>query len=744
MTSPRSTPLVRADSAGEPAGVLLGVIGCGAVAEMCHLPAIRNLLAAEQVWFADSDLNRSKALAESLGVPDHVVTDYRDLIGTIQAAVVAVPNDLHVPIACDLLENGVHVLCEKPLATTVEGAEAILRTASRGSILAVGNVRRFFPSTRFVAHILRAGIYGRPLRFNAEDGVPFDWHSSSGFLLERERSGGGVLIDAGAHVLDQLCFWFGPELEICSYEDDAHGGVESECAIELRIGSVMGTVEMSRTRQLRNTIRIECEHGTIEAPLSELAKTMTLAATNGGGYSLEVDVPDESIAAHEAQLRDFLSQTAGGLGSGASGEEGLRVLRLVEDCYSRRSPLDEPWVTRTLHQPRPTGDLPRLDTVYRRILVTGASGFLGCRLSEHLRLEHDVTVRGMIHRPERAMRLARLDVELVRGDLADASSLAAAMNGCDAVVHCAIASGGSPDAYRFLTGRATGTVAQAALDARVERFVHISSVAVHGYAPPKKVVDEETEMHFTGDAYADGKIEAEEEIAAAAGRGLPVVVLRPTNIFGPYSTTFTINPIEDLKNGRVALVGDGSGAANTAYVDNVVHAIVLALRSDRAIGERFVVSDDDGTTWRELYDAYVRLISRDCEIRSAPFEALFPAEPEVAGSSRHSARSMIRSLTIDRPAIRAVGRGALAPLPRVKDRLFDLLVPPAPATSARAIEVVEVPPDSLPSRGWAEIQSSGTHYSAQKARDVLGYEPPVPFGLAIELTGEWLRFARLT
>jgi predicted dehydrogenase/nucleoside-diphosphate-sugar epimerase len=737
--------------------ITVGLIGCGAVADQYHLPALQRLLPPERVWLADTDHRRASLLAVKLGLPGNVVRDPRDLIGVIDAAIVAVPNDVHAAVASELLASGIHVLCEKPLSATVEGGERIVAAASGATVLRVGNVRRFFPSTRLLQHVLRTRQYGEPLRFVAEDGVPFEWGSASGFFLDRHRAGGGVLMDAGAHVLDQLLFWFGPDLEIVSYEDNAFAGVESDCRIEIAAGSVVGTVELSRLRRLRNTIRVECDGGTIESPLSELSDRLALTSNEPGGYAFEAAVPDESIEAHLAEVSDFLAAITGRPGTGATGEEALGVLRLIRECYARRAPLDEPWVSRPLRR-RPAAPL---GSTYKKILVTGASGFLGCRLSEHLRLAHGASVRAMIHRPERAMRLARLDVELVPGDLADPTSIERAVAGCDAVVHCAIGSDDDPGAYRFLTGKAAGTVAQAALRSGVKRFVHLSSVAVHGYTPVEPEVDEETPLRFTGDAYADAKIEAEAELDAALERGLPAVILRPTNIFGPYSAIFTEAPIAALKRGHVALAGDGAGPANTVYVDNVVHAITLALQSEHAVGERFVVSDDDGTTWRRLYEAYARLISPSCRVRSAPFAELYP-EPEarapevhsppadVARNGRSSPARNLRRVAVEQPVVRALGRVVLSPFPHAKDRLFDWLIAPPPSSPPPTVAPAPEPapplrfaPDEIPSKGFAEIQSSGVLFRAGKAREILGFEPDVRFDLAIELTGQWLRFTRL-
>ena len=353
-----------------------------------------------------------------------------------------------------------------------------------------------------------------------------------------------------------------------------------------------------------------------------------------------------------------------------------------------------------------------------RVLVTGASGFIGSRVCEHLRLGRDVPVRALVHDPARAARVARLDVELLRGDLTDSASLERAVAGCDAVVHCAYGTTGTGRERRTVTGMGAGLMAEAARRAGVSRFVHLSSVSVWGFDPGPGPIDEATPVvGASKHPYVAGKRDAEREVAAAAERGLPAVVLRPTNVFGPFSPLFTIGPVRQLRDGGVALVGDGSTPANTVYVDNVVHAIQLALEDDRAVGETFVVSDEDGVTWRQLYEAYARMASPPWEVRSLPLD-------QVRGR-RSPARALARAAAESRLVRRAVAHRSVRALAR------------------RGAQAVLRPPQSgLPSEELSQMQTSTAVFRAEKIRSRLGYLPPVSFELAMRLTEEWLRFAR--
>jgi len=327
------------------------------------------------------------------------------------------------------------------------------------------------------------------------------------------------------------------------------------------------------------------------------------------------------------------------------------------------------------------------------ILVTGASGFVGTRLCEQLRLGLDRPVRAVVNRPEHAARLARLDVELTRE--LDAT-------GCDAVVHLAYATEGSARSRRRLTAELARLAAEAA---GTRRLVHVSTTAVWGF-DAGGVLDESVPPRRTGHPYVDGKIDAEEAVRATSPNH---VVLRPTNVWGPWGPAFTIGPVGALREGRVALVGEGSGPANLVYVDNLVHAILRALDSPSGT---FVVNDGDEPTWRGLYDAYASLGAWG--VRTAPAD---------------EARERRVSKAIRRAATSAPGRAvARRLLPR--------------AAQARAREAVLASPE-FPPPELAALQTSGVRYRTDRAREVLGYDPPVSFDRGLELTADWLRFARL-
>ncbi len=332
--------------------VRLAVVGCGAVAQIHHVPAIAASSRVEAAVLVDADEKRARALAQQYGVPE-VATDYRELPGQVEGAVVALPNSLHAPVSIELLRRGVHVLVEKPMAMTVAECDAMIEAARAGrAVLAVGLDFRFFDSSLLVRDLLRDGLLGEIRRFDLRQGVIPRWPFATDFLLKKEMAGGGVLADFGVHVLDLLLWWLG-DLTATDYRDDALGGVESDCEMTLATASgLSGTVEISRTRNLRNTCVFEGERARLEVGIwdsdpevrlsiagSEVALAGRARRAAEKGIHSGLNFLDTFIR----QIDDFARAIRGRGKPFVPGCEGRRSLALIESCYAQRRFLELPW-----------------------------------------------------------------------------------------------------------------------------------------------------------------------------------------------------------------------------------------------------------------------------------------------------------------------------------------------------------------------------------------------------------------
>jgi len=343
----RPAPLIA--SIGSAPKVRFALVGCGAVGASHHLPALAACQRAEAVLLVDRDAGRAQALARRWGVPA-AAADFHEVVGKAEAAVLALPNHLHAPVAIELLRSGVHVLAEKPMALDTSQCDAMIAAAEEGGArLTVGLQFRFFDSTRLVKELLAAEILGPLDRFDLRLGVISNWPFATGFALSRETAGGGVLVDYGVHLLDLLLFWLGDWAEV-RYRDDARGGIESDCELELAMGSgVAGRVEVSRTRNLRNTCRFTGRRATLELGIWDPDPPITLS-TGGSQQVLSGRALSgkkaglDFIGAFRRQLEDLAGAIREGREPAISGREGRRSVALIEACYGVREPLERPWM----------------------------------------------------------------------------------------------------------------------------------------------------------------------------------------------------------------------------------------------------------------------------------------------------------------------------------------------------------------------------------------------------------------
>src|SRR5262249_54444690 len=147
--------------------------------------------------------------------------------------------------------------------------------------------------------------------------------------------------------------------------------------------------------------------------------------------------------------------------------------------------------------------------------------------------------------------------------------------------HCAVDNRSSGAVHRRSSAEGTLNVMQAAVETRIRCVIHLSSIAVYGYKPVSDVDTEDHCYRYSGDAYCDGKIDAEKTALRYAKRyDLPVTILRPTIVYGPFGA-WTADTIRAIRRGVMVLVDEGRGICNSLYVDNLVDAMLLAAVNNR-------------------------------------------------------------------------------------------------------------------------------------------------------------------
>ena len=330
----------------------LGIVGCGAIVRAAHLPVIAADRRVEVTVLCDRDRENAAMTALECGLESAITTDIGELAGKVDAAIVAVPPRFHAPIAIQLMEMGIDVLCEKPLAITAADGRRMAEVAREaGRVLAVALMMRFFPHNRWLADLVEEGEIGEVREVIVEDGAPLDWAMASNSYFDRNVTGGGVLFDSGVHLLDRVLWLFG-DLDEIRYEDDAFGGFESNAKLTglLHVGGrpVPARFEFSWSHRLRRSICVVGERGTLEASTSD-PKTLTLhRTTRRGPMRMQIACADrwDSHSHYRAQLDDFIGAIRERRAPFVTAESALQALSVIETAYARRTAMPQSWLAR--------------------------------------------------------------------------------------------------------------------------------------------------------------------------------------------------------------------------------------------------------------------------------------------------------------------------------------------------------------------------------------------------------------
>lgn len=235
-----------------------------------------------------------------------------------------------------------------------------------------------------------------------------------------------------------------------------------------------------------------------------------------------------------------------------------------------------------------------------KALVTGATGFTGGQLALRLQKQGD-QVRAIVRDPGKAKDLAAAGIEVVKGDLTDRASIAAAIRGVDVVYNIGAlyrTAGLKESVYRAVNADAVPVIIECAREAGVRRVVHCSTVGVHGDVenPP---ANEDAPLR-PGDVYQVTKVLGEQLGHEAALRtGVELVIARPSGIYGPGDRRL-FKLFGGVARGRFLFLGDGEIFYHLTHVDDLSDGFRLCATVPAAAGRTYLLAGGEVTTLNEI------------------------------------------------------------------------------------------------------------------------------------------------
>src|SRR5215469_8239328 len=320
-----------------------------------------------------------------------------------------------------------------------------------------------------------------------------------------------------------------------------------------------------------------------------------------------------------------------------------------------------------------------------KVLITGATGLLGSHLIKELQ-ERGEDVRALVLPVENADRLTAQGVEVVRGDITDASTLAPAVKDVELIFHLAGMMGvwRPLSDYRLVNVNGSENLYMAAQKAGVRRFVHTSSHTVYGLGHGRFMTEKDP-LRPDPDPYSMTKAEGDRLMRRLMlNSGVETVILRPGTFFGPGDRLHFGRMAQRMKDGKGVIIGKGDNALPFCYVTDIVQGFLLAAYHENAPGNVYNITNDRPLTQLEMFNAIADEVDGVRPTRHLPYLPIY------YGSI--VAEKVVARVTRTKPIVTQLG---------------------------------------------ALMFGSDNKHSIEKARRELGYEPKVDLRTGITIAAEW-------
>ncbi len=644
----------------------IGIVGAGYVSKY-HIRALKRLPFVELVGIADLNRELAVAAAARYGIPG-VYACLDDMADARPDAIyILTPPHTHCALALQAMAMGCHVFVEKPMAETVEECDAMIAAArERHRVLSVNHSDRFDPVVVCGLEQVKNGACGPLLSVDFIRSSAYAPYAG-GPLPPIYRQGSYPFRDLGVHGLYLLEAFLGPmerlEVHFRSTGRDPNLLFDEWYATAWCERGV-GRMHLSwNVRPMQNRLVIQGAEGVLQ--LDRFLQVWTLSRNRPGPKFVHMIADAERNALRTAAavawnvvrfvtgrltpspgIQTCAAAFARSLWEGGPppvpAEEGRRAVALMQDACRRA---DEEWERRRAIALRPQPPA--------RVLVTGATGLLGGALLRRLR-DTGESVRVLVRRTRPALE-ADPQVQVIQGDLGDPEVVDHALKGIETVYHVGAAMKGAWEHFQAGTIHGTQNVIEGCLRHGVRRLVYVSSLSVLDHAgrragqPVTEASPLEPHPEKRG-YYTQSKLEAERMVLRAAReRGLPAVILRPGQIFGPGAEKSAPSGTIALA-GRWMVAGRGNLPLPLVYLDDVVDALLLAAQANLEPGTVIHLVDPQRVTQRQYIAARRRSASEPVRVIYLPRFVLMT----MALGVELLGRLLKRSLPLSRYRVRSL------------------------------------------------------------------------------------------
>lgn len=342
----------------------VGIIGCGTIAQVRHIPELANNQNCQLTAYYSATPQKAEKMAERYG--GKAYTDLEEFLSSgLDAVCVCVPNALHAEISVKALNHGLHVLCEKPMATTLEDCESMVEAAKRnGKKLMIGQNQRFAQAHVEARKRIEAGEIGDILSFDTVYGHagPEAWSGQKNpWFFDKKRSVFGAMADLGVHKTDLMHYLLGEPIvkvnaNLCTrdkkYPDGSLISVDDNafCLYQTASG-VVGSMHVSWTQygeEINSTV-IQGSEGVIRC-YTDPKYTLIVEKKHGPVEKLELDtvgVNEEQTSGkffNSGVIDAFVDCILQDKKAPIDGEEALKTMRVIFAAQKSAQTGEAAWI----------------------------------------------------------------------------------------------------------------------------------------------------------------------------------------------------------------------------------------------------------------------------------------------------------------------------------------------------------------------------------------------------------------